>query len=312
MEKQTPWSVTRCGATAVLVLGCGASAEPEEERATTVEALQAECPPAQIVEPGLFSLPETEEYRIAFTPDGETAFFTRSQAPFFEGRAATIYVSQHRNGSWSLPEVAPFSGQYPDLDPFISADGEHLFFSSIRPVAGEPRTDADIWRVDRAGEGWGEPVNLGPTVNALGDELYPTVTANGDVYFGSDRPGGFGAWDIWRTSLGETQPENLGPAINTEGLEFNPWVSPGGHAILFAALERPDGLGSIDLYGSLDLGLGFASAMNLGPCVNTAADEYHPSPVLESGELFFVRHPIDPWFPGELYKLGHLPSLQIR
>jgi len=307
-------SVRRCALWALAFLGCGGSEAPADQApadqapASTdpgdVEALTPACPEAAVFEPGVFSLPDQHEYRVAFTPDGQTAFFARSTEFFPESREATLYMSELEDGVWSTPVVAPFSGVYPDLDPFVSSDGERVYFSSIRPVAGQERTDVDVWVVERSGDGFGEPENLGPAVNSENDELFPSVTDAGDIYFGSDRAGGAGAFDVWRTrlSVGASEPENLGPSINTEGLEFNPWVSPDGHVLLFTGLNRAGGYGAGDLYASIDLGAGFGGGVNLGPCVNTSADEYHAAPRVDRWQLFFVRLHFDPvWIPGDLY-----------
>lgn len=59
-----------------------------------------------------------------FSPDGQTFYFTkRTIWPCF----SAICVSRFRRGRWAEPEVAPFSGQYPDATPFISADGSRLY-----------------------------------------------------------------------------------------------------------------------------------------------------------------------------------------
>src|SRR5690606_41021778 len=59
-----------------------------------------------------------------------------------------------------------------------------LFFSSMRPVAGEARADMDLWMVRRTPWGWGTPEHLGREVNADGyDELYPSVDLLGNLYF---------------------------------------------------------------------------------------------------------------------------------
>jgi hypothetical protein len=96
----------------------------------------------------------------------------------------------------------------------------------------------------------------------------------------------------------------LGAPINSDGLEFNPWISPGGQVLLLTGLNRPGGYGAGDLYASVDLGVGFGPPVNLGPCINTAADEYHAAPRLDRLQLFFVRLHFDPvWIPGDLYVL---------
>ena len=116
----------------------------------------------------------------AFTPDGRTLYFIRSTPDF---NYWTILVSHFANGRWSTPEIAPFSGQYADADPFITPDGSHLYFISNRPVTGKTTPDLDIWMVEKTAKGWGEPQNLGVPVNSPGNEWYPTIAANGTIYF---------------------------------------------------------------------------------------------------------------------------------
>ncbi len=295
---------------ALLALDPSASPAPSDEGGLEPSGAgmeRARCPEPTLVEPGKFSLPELQEYRLSFTPDGNTAFFARGEILFPFSRQATIYLSRRRGGVWSEPEVAPFSGTYPDLDPFVSSDGKLLYFSSIRPVAGQERADVDLWVVSIEGDGFGAPENLGESVNSPADELYPTVTRNGDVYFASDRGDGMGSFDLWRTrrSQGAAEPENLGPTLNSPGLEFNPWVSAHGELLLFTRLDAPGGYGSGDLYGSVELGGGYLPPRNLGPCVNSVHDEYHASPRLERGELYFIRREVTPVeVPGEIYRLS--------
>src|SRR5215471_9797061 len=82
---------------------------------------------------------------------------------------------------------------------------------------------------------WSEPVNLGPTINTEFQDRQPAISPNGlSLYFASDRPGGFGEYDLYvsqRSSLYEPwgTPRNLGPTINTESSERAPNFSPDGH-----------------------------------------------------------------------------------
>lgn len=102
-------------------------------------------------------------------------------------RQASIYETRFEGGTWATPQVASFSGTYSDLDPFVSPDGTQLYFSSIRPVNGEARGDADLWVVAWAGDGWGEPTRLGESVKSSYDKFYPSIDERGVLYFGSDR-----------------------------------------------------------------------------------------------------------------------------
>ncbi|MBZ4414783.1 hypothetical protein K8640_41870 [Myxococcus sp. XM-1-1-1] len=281
--------------------------------ATSASASAPSTP--EVLSPGFISLPEQEEWRIAFTPDGRTAFWGVSAGFFPETRQATIVFSEWRNGRWTQPRPASFSGVHSDIDPFVSPDGRRLFFSSIRPVNGQPRADVEMWVVERRRDGgWGEPRHLGAAVHSTADELYPSVDAEGTLYFGSDREGGYGGWDIYRSRPrhdGSYGPaENLGPAINTESWEFNPNVLADGRTLLFASIARPDGHGYGDLYVARKTWRGWQPARNLGPTVNTDLDEYHPTLSPDQRTLYFVRHQYEPFVPGELYhvRVGGLLS----
>jgi hypothetical protein len=67
----------------------------------------------------------------------------------------------------------------------------------------------------------GEPINLGPPVNSPYREFGPVLSPDGlELYFSSDRPGGYGNVDIWVTRRASLQdpwglPTNLGPQINS-------------------------------------------------------------------------------------------------
>ena len=160
----------------------------------------------------------------------------------------------------------------------------------------------DLWMVRRHLFGWGEPVHLGMEVNAEGyDELYPSVDLWGNLYFARvQAPVPTEDVDIWRSrrradgSFGP--PERLGPGVNTpQRWEFNPEISPDGRTLLFTRLDLPGmdvpdpGFGFGDLYATRLRHGDFEPARNLGPCVNTAADEYHPTVLWERRELYFVR-----------------------
>ena len=213
----------------------------------------------------------------AFTPDGKTLYFVRSTPTF---NFWTILVSRYENGRWQQPEIAPFSGQYSDADPFITSDGSHFYFISNRPVAGKATQDLDIWVMEKSGDGWSEPKNLGAPVNSSGNEWYPTLASNGSIYFGSDRPGGRGRTDIYRCRVAEgkySQAENLGDLINTSANEFEALISPDESFLFLMAGGRTEGLGGFDLYISYNRDGSWTKPVNLGSKINSAGNEYSPT-----------------------------------
>jgi len=129
---------------------------------------------------------------------------------------------------------------------------------------------------------WSAPVNLGPVVNSASGEIEVTISKDGlSLYFDSNRPGGFGSFDIWvsqRASVDDPwgPPHNLGPTINTAAREQAPSLTIDGHHLYFFS-DRPGGFGGTDLYVSRrhdkrdDFGWG--PPENLGSEINTAAAE---------------------------------------
>lgn len=249
---------------------------------------------AKIFAPDVISA-EEEEYRITFSPDGTTAYFARGDGFFPQTRTATILESHLIGGEWSEPKVAAFSGEFPDIDPWISPDGDSIYFSSIRPVDGVERDDAELFRVDRDDNGWTDPVHLA----ALGsdrDELGASVSADGRIVFASDRPGGIGGWDLYAADAagdGFGDPAPL-DSLNSSEWEFNPAISGDGTQLVFTSIGRPGGSGLGDLFLASHDG----EWTEAGPLsVNTAADEYHPSWSADGASLYFVRRSGD----GDLY-----------
>jgi Tol biopolymer transport system component len=231
---------------------------------------------------------DDEEYRVSFTADGLRAYFARSSAFFPQARQATIYESARVDGTWTEPVVVAFSGTHPDIDPWVAPGGQSLYFSSIRPTGGESRGDAELFRVDRVGEGWSEPVHLA-ALGSPSDELGATVAGDGTIVFASDRPGGSGGWDLYAASPadeGYAEPEPI-RELNSAVWEFNPAIDAAGETLVFTSIGRDGGPGLGDLFVATRSGSGWSEARPLA--VNTSADEYHPSLAPDGRTLYFVR-----------------------
>ncbi len=136
---------------------------------------------------------------------------------------------------------------------------------------------------------WSAPVNLGPPVSTLltgspsqGADFNPFISRDGlSLYFSSDRPGGYGGFDIWvshRATVDDPwgPPENLGPNVNTPFIENSPALSSDGRRLYFQS-DRP-GFGGLDLYVSDRRrkrdDLAWQTSTNLGSNINTSFDEF--------------------------------------
>lgn len=262
------------------------------------------CAPIEVFGEGVISRPGNNwESRLSLSPDRTLALWTTGNG--FAGEQLVVMMSEYRRGGWSEPAVAPFSGVYDDVDTVFSPDGKTIYFSSKRPLrSGGPALEFfDLWKMSYDGaRGFGEPRHLGAGPNSAAEELYPSIDREGNLYFGSNRDGE--KWDVWRSARrpdGSFGPAaKLSAAVNTADYwEFNPEISPDGRTLLFVSLSRPGGYGWGDIYRS-DLRQGaFGAARNLGPCVNSTADDYHPTMLWEENRLVWIRNFIEDaaWFP---------------
>ena len=236
---------------------------------------------------GIVSTGEFESHP-GFTPDGGTLYFVRSTPDFTDWK---IYVTHKTEEGWSTPVIASFSGTYRDADPYVTADGQHLYFISDRPVGGgESRQDMDVWVMDMTAAGqWGAPRNLGNPVNTIGNEWYPKLSANGVLYFGSDRPGGYGKTDLYRSAFEKEafgEPVNLGPVINSTADEYEACIAPDESFIIFMASGRPDDRGGGDLYMSRNVKGEWSVAKPLDDRFNRRGLEISPY-LSPDGRYFF-------------------------
>jgi hypothetical protein len=141
---------------------------------------------------------------------------------------------------------------------------------------------------------WSEPVNLGPIVNTAYAEAGVYISRDGlSLYFGSTRPGGMGAFDIWVSSRPGVNdpwgpPVNLGHPVNTPANEQTPTLTIDGHRLFFAR-DGAGGYGGQDLYVARRRDArdesGWLNVSNLGPGVNTASHEAGPTLFEANGML---------------------------
>lgn len=282
---------------AALLLPLVAGARP------AVPAWEAEgpAPHARLFAPGVISTGDDDAH-VTFSADGRQVYFLKDTPDF---RHWTIAVVEWSGNAWGKPRVAPFSGRWAEGDLSFAPDGTSAYFVSTRPVAGraEARGDTDIWRLRRSAIGWGEPEHV-PELSSDGFEWYPNMTADGWLYFGSERIAGnlgpAGTSDLWRARLEAGRfsvPENLGPAFNSAGQDIEPWVSADGRLMIFASNGRPDTRGSYDLYLSRRCGESWSPPRNLGPEVNSPAWEFGPRLSPDGRFLFFTSNRVASDFP---------------
>jgi hypothetical protein len=207
----------------------------------------------EVFAPGVISAADNVN-AVTFSPDGNVAWFDE-----VAGGGSTIMESHRVEGVWSTPRIAAFSGEWRDLDPAMAPDGSFIVFCSNRPAApGGKALDSTtfdgrlhvgagshLWRVDRAGAGWGAPVLLPAAIND-GTRLYsPSVVRDGSLYYQRPDPVSR-TFHLMRSQYrdGAYQPPEpvvIGPR---EADERDPAVAPDESFIVFSTKRppaRPDG-----------------------------------------------------------------------
>ena len=243
---------------------------------------------------------DLDESGGSFSPDGKSFYFIRRSAYTTAPPIGIISFSVLKDGTWTRPEIAPFSGTYVDGPSCFSPDGKRLYFGSKRPTKSSPEgQDWNIWYVEKTDTGWGEPKGL--LINSPKNDANPTVAADGTLYFASDRDSQPGYMHIYRARFAGDhyeQPEKLGPEINGGDADLNPYISLDQKFLIFASY-RKDALGSggnlyqrSDLYISEQREGHWSQARHLKHGINTAATEGNP---FISGKWFYFSSERSPF-----------------
>jgi hypothetical protein len=120
---------------------------------------------------------------------------------------------------------------------------------------------------------------------------FPHLSFNGKaMYFSSNRPGGFGGFDIYVSYLKDDNwsvPQNLGENVNTSGNEITPYFD--GEELYFSS-DYHKGLGGFDCFVSKVVEGQWALAENLGKGINSPADDYYLVPDKRPGNYYFTSN----------------------
>ena len=152
---------------------------------------------------------------IALSADGQTLFIFKAS----EKDGGDIFKSELTGETWSVPErlKGDVNSKYWEGSCSISADGNHLYFSSERPGGLGGR---DIYMAEKGeNDVWKTAQNLGPSINTKYDDDCPFIHPDGiTLFFSSKGHNSIGDYDIFYTIKKENnwiEPVNMGYPLNT-------------------------------------------------------------------------------------------------
>lgn len=197
------------------------------------------------------------EGAACFTPDGKYMFFTRNN--YFNKNEIKddnnvnnlkIFKAELVDGKWTNSKPLFFSSDsYSIGHPSISADGKKLFFTSDMP-GGFGGTDIYVSEIHERG-GVRKPMNLGPTINTEGNEMFPFYNSTeSKLYFSSEGHTGLGQLDIFVAEKIDNkykEVSNLGEPINSNRDDFAFNINDSGTKGYIAS-NRDGGVGDDDIY----------------------------------------------------------------
>jgi outer membrane protein OmpA-like peptidoglycan-associated protein len=206
---------------------------------------------------GVELLPEFEneeglnQAALAISPDGNTLVYARGNSNSSKDYPETmLFVSYFRGAGFTQPIWMPVNEEdtWWNSTPAFSSDGAELYFASNRPGGFG---GIDLYLATKLANGdFGNAVNLGPTINTAGNELFPRQTKDGKFFFASDGHPGLGKLDLFvaeKNQDGVQVVSNLGPNFNSQaddfGIFFTEYPKAG-----FISSNRAGGKGDDDIY----------------------------------------------------------------
>lgn len=176
---------------------------------------------------------------VCFNSSGSEMYFSSSRKILKANQGSKIYSVKGSGLKWGSPKMVKIVGDSVSVGhPALSDDGNTLYFASDMPggLGGN-----DIWKVKKIKEGWSEPENMGKTINTSGNEVFPFIRENGELYFSSDQHNGIGGLDIFKATKntkGAWEVENIKMPINSYADDFGISFVPGEDKGLFCSSRK--------------------------------------------------------------------------
>ena len=234
---------------------------------------------------GIVSTDDKEHWAPRVSPDGNEVFWW-SIRQVSDDQWLEFHKTMRRvGGKWTAAEKSPFDGA-----PIYSSDGKRLYFAS-------KKEGDDLTFVEKQGNAWSEPKGVGLVTrfSEVRFAYFPSITANGTLYFMGylqGQPGNLGIYRAEITNGMYAKPELLPPSINTlKGIRnWTPFIAPDESYLIFCSTRGLPESDQGDLFVSFRPPDGsWTDPVSLGAPINTKELERFPAISPDGKYLFFTR-----------------------
>lgn len=194
----------------------------------------------------IINLEGIHDASATFTPDGKMMVFARSGKgkKNNDDKEVSLYYSMQdeSTGTWAEPTlISNLSSDDWDGCPSFSPDGKKLYFSSKRSG------DLDIYvaNVGAAGQ-FGSARPVSDKINTRGAEMFPSVTADGKIFFASNGHPGLGGLDIF--VFEDDTVRNVGEPLNSMYDDFGLMYKNDSSGYFVSNREGDGAVGDDDIY----------------------------------------------------------------
>lgn len=230
------------------------------------------------------------EYLPALSPDNQIAWFTREikvppdkntliQSTKYKEKFMFSTLQQDARFSEGEEMPEPFNLNDNEGGATVTIDNNTLYYTVCKYTKDKTYYNCDIYYSEYVNGEWTPIKSVSDKINLpFSWESQPSISADGKtLYFISDRPGGYGGYDIYRSIKNDKgewgTPINLGPNINTTGNEKSPFIHPDGKTLYFSS-DGWMGMGGYDIfYSRLNEDGSWSKPVNLGYPINSPDDE---------------------------------------
>ncbi|NQY66207.1 MAG: PD40 domain-containing protein, partial [Flavobacteriales bacterium] len=212
-----------------------------------------------------------DEGTLIFTSrrEGSTGGILNDDGQYMED----IYISKAIERKWNSPKnVNGVNSKEMDACVGLSVDGQKMFIYK----AG--KGGSDIYISEQDGDTWSEPEKLNDKINTPKyNENSASLSADGSkLYFSSDRPGGYGGFDIYSSKLLVTGAwdvaRNLGPKVNSKYDEDSPFIHPDGKTLYYSS-NGFNSMGGNDIFFAKLESDRWGDPQNIGHPINTPGND---------------------------------------